>query len=158
MTNPYAPPATRTADPEVLPPDPAGRPRQVVVAVWLLWIAFATSVLAPVLAAWREPEEDGYLMLIATNLLALAVAVLLNVYIYRGRNWARLIFLLLYVAAVVLTALAALFFPDAGMLGAGVEEIVLNLLTYTLDLAALMLLYTGPGARWFRHGEPTGDW
>ena len=142
-SNPYTPPKSDVKDvgPERLI---AERPRQVIHATLLLWVS---AVLAVPLMYWeyqRTPEESAPVVLIfAALVLALVIAV--NIYVWQGRNWARIIFLALAILSVII------FF---GMLRDILEypavEIVLNIVSLRIDVVVAFLLFTKPGALWFR--------
>jgi hypothetical protein len=62
-----------------------------------------------------------------------------------GRTWARIAFLFLVGFALVLFLL-----PDDRDAGAQGVEIALDIMTNALDLVAVYLLFSLPGALWFR--------
>jgi hypothetical protein len=64
---------------------------------------------------------------------------------WRGRNWARIIFLMLAALSVVA------FVADVGkMLQSSVIEVVLNVVSTGMDVAGAYLLFRKPGSLWFR--------
>ncbi len=139
---PYAPPTSRVADRAI---ETVPRPRQVTIAVALLWVSLALGVPAWHLSASRDPETASHPAFIVFTAIVLVLSVTLNVLIYRGRNWARILLLVLFVIAGAL-----LLVPVDEPVPAGVLENTLNAGTLVLEAVALYLLFTRPGASWFR--------
>jgi hypothetical protein len=140
----YAPPATSVADPERVPLL-AARPQQVRVAVALLWASFVLGIVAWLLSSLRDPETGfSVLVLVITGLL-FAFSVLLNVMVYRGRNWARVV-VLVFVALAGLLLLA----PIEEASSPSMAEQVINLVTIALECVAMFLVFTQPGSLWFK--------
>ena len=141
--NPYSPPRADVRDGA---PRPllAERPPQITLAIALLWIALALAFPLTYLDYRRlEPDERSGFVLIAGVFFALAV--LINVYIARRRNWARMLNLLL---AVLAFGLLPFELPELRQQALG--EQALNALAYLLELVVLYLLFTRPGSLWFR--------
>lgn len=142
--NPYTPPESEVKD----VPDEravAQRPRNVVHAVRLLWISLVLSI--PVsMREYQDAASDGNTAFLFYFILSLyAISVLINVYIHRGHHWARVL-LLVFSVLNVLSFLAAmneiLRYPAGDLLSLAASM--------GLDLVALVLVYTRPGALWFR--------
>jgi hypothetical protein len=141
---PYTPPASRVADrPEASPPFP--RPKQVTVAVSLLWVSLALDIPVWFLAAARDQEmlNAGPLAFVV---VLFAIQVTLYVFTYRGRNWARIGVLILFV-------LDGLVFLIPNPKPPGVLENTLDVVGLVMTLIALYLLFSRPGALWFRPRE-----
>lgn len=119
-----------------------GRPREVVQAVHLLWI----SVVAGLPLIWMEAQRAenglGFGALVGAA-LTIAVVAVLNAQLLLGRNWARLLTLLLFGLSLIGFVLDC---DDAARSGL---EILLDGATTLIDLWALYLLYTAPGKGWF---------
>lgn len=93
--SPYAPPASHVADPpQVL--FSIARPKQVVVAVGLLWLGLAVSIPVVSLGFTHALDAEILPILVILTALTFAFSAFLNVLIYRGRNWARIVSLVLY--------------------------------------------------------------
>jgi hypothetical protein len=133
---------------------PSARPRAVVHAVWLLWASLAVGLveLALSMNPLREPAEvlpEAHMTVFG---VFTSIALIGTVYLWlvhhvrKGRNWARITVLVLVVLGVLesLTSHRALQ-PIPFML---------NLLEILLDVAALALLFSGPGAQWFNRPRP----
>lgn len=142
----YAPPAAAVKDvahERAL----AERPRQVLAALWLLWAGLAIGL--PVMhyeytdAVAKAPAAGVFVLLVTGAIFALLA--ILYYLIGRGRNWARIGYLLFtlwswYMFFTTLRELAAK--PD--------HVIALEVLGTLLDFVVIPLLFFGPGARWFR--------
>lgn len=145
--NPYTPPGAPVNDPrEDVPPVP--RPREVVIAVRLLWV----SLIAGIPVSIRDfqdgpPADDGGFLLMFTFALY-AISVLMIVFIGRGRNWARIALLVFNILNLLSFLLA---FAELRKYPTG--EFAILLIVLGLDLAALYLLYTRAGSPWFRQAR-----
>ena len=141
--SPYAPPAAHVADPpQVL--FSIARPKQVVVAVGLLWLGLAVSIPVVSLGFTHDLDADILPILVILTALAFAFSAFLNVLIYRGRNWARIVSLVLYLLSGL-----AIFIPVDESVASDRLEDVLNSLVYLLEGGALYLLFSMPGKLWF---------
>ena len=66
------------------------RPHQVVQAIALLWISTTLGFFSSV-----SENDESWAMLIVAALVMLAVTVVLSVGLWRGRNWGRIVYLIL---------------------------------------------------------------
>jgi len=139
----FAPPAAEVAD--LAPGDPRPKPREVRLAVTLLWVSLALSLPILVLGAMRNPAEALHPVSLLVTAALLGVSVLLIRRIDGGRNWARWVYLVLAVIAVALQ-----FAPGEETNGPGYVENALSIIGSLLDVVALWLVFTRPGAGWFR--------
>jgi hypothetical protein len=143
----YAPPVTEVADPPVVSALPA-RPRQVLVAVALLWLSLVLGIPEAVLS--NQPIDGGGLgvVLVVITLLLFGLIGFLNIKVYQGRNWARIAMLVLTVLSVVMM----LFLPDEvraeGPLLQG-----FYLFDTLIEVVAMYLVFSKPGSLWFRRPE-----
>lgn len=141
--DPYTPPESPVADPG---PERAiaERPWQVARAVFLLWVSYAFAFPLVYFEAQRTPGalETGVIVFWA---LLFAFAAALNVFIWRGANWARITYLVLF-----LLSLAGFWSTAEETLAGSVLEFLLNGLNIGLDSVALYWLFTSPGRLWFR--------
>jgi hypothetical protein len=135
---PYAPPSARVAD----RPERQGPNRSLVV---LLWSSFALGFPIWYLRASRDSELQFHPVFILFVLAICLFAAALNVLIYRGRDWARiLVMVLILIEAIVL------LIPMEEPVPAGALENILTAASLLLDLVALYLLLSRPGASWFQ--------
>jgi hypothetical protein len=78
-----------------------------------------------------------------------AVLILLVLKIARGRNWARIVFLILFIIGTVPTLpIVRDELERAPLVGA------LSILQILLQIWVLVLLFTKPGSAWFRKAAP----
>jgi len=144
--NRYSPPQAELRD-----PGPARlvakRPREVVQATIMLWISLALGLLRTYLELRRDGESwTGALALWGIVVL---IAIPVNVAIWRGRNWARLLYAGLTFLAVALFPLSVASEPATGSAPAPIEHAV-QAIEFALDLGIVFLLLTKPGSLWFR--------
>jgi hypothetical protein len=150
----YAPPRSQVADAEE---DLIERPPKVTRAVRCLWIGWVLSALI-VLYTLGKPEEvrnvgpafDARATILAFTIsicaLMYAVAAWINVKISRGRNWARILYLvinLLWLPALPALAIGAF----AGAIP--VFELLANLASFALSMVTCYLLLTRESNEWF---------
>ena len=146
MNNPYEAPKSDVRDVEpqrVL----AERPRQVVYATLCFWLSFLISIPLMYWELAKAPEEPfgatvaGFVLLFLV-LIFMAIA---SVAVWRGRNWARIVFLIFSALSVVGFVLELTELRQSSAI-----EIVLSVVSTGLDVAVSYLLFTQPGALWFR--------
>ena len=78
------------------------------------------------------------------------VPVVLILFVSRGKNWARILMLLLTMFGI---ACYLAFAPAPG--SEPVWAVAANVLVTVLDVVALYWLFSKPGSEWFAHGERT---
>ena len=117
------------------------RPSQIRAAVILLWVSFGISAAELLVTELFETPDA-----VVTGLLLLTYGVWAWVIlsISRGRNWARIVSL---VVVAVTTALWVAW-PDAWP--ERWSEAVTAVASLAVEAGALYLLFTGEGAAWFR--------
>lgn len=122
------------------------RPRQIVHAIALLWISTALGVAAGVSEAQRSGELQVAAMVVGvlTTLLLLGV---LTVMLWRGRNWARMLYVIL-----VAMSLAA-FLSSWGTAERPSIEVALEAVSFVADAGSFFLMFTSPGSTWFEPRE-----
>ena len=141
--NPYQPPGSDVRD---LQPGPvlAERPLQVAYAVRLLWLSIVIAV-ALVHFELQRTESDSALVLWIFAAVILALAAALNIFVWRGANWARIVVLVLGIFSAMTIATTI-----DEILGNSGVEIALEAISLAVDVAAIYLLFTKPGVLWFR--------
>jgi len=141
MSDRFAPPLSAVEDrrPRWSPP-----PRGVALAVRFLWISLALGLPSFAYEFNRSPSGVDFAISVAFQVALLAFGAYINVSIYRARNWARIV-------ALILTVL------ETGMLlfgltsaDAAVIEVICNWVATALDIAAMGLLFTATASAWFR--------
>ncbi|HEY5930910.1 MAG TPA: hypothetical protein VIU02_11430, partial [Burkholderiales bacterium] len=95
---------------------------------------------------YQDAASEGNATFLLYFILTLyALSVLINLYIHRGSHWARVL-LLVFNVLNGLSFLAAM----QELLGYPAGDLVCLAASMTLDLIALVLVFTRPGALWFR--------
>jgi hypothetical protein len=118
------------------------RPQQIIQAIVLVWISTALGVGASLLEAQRGAESRA--ALVVTLIVMLGLLAALTVALWRGRNWARMLYLFL-----VATALAA-FLAAWGTSERPRFEVALEAVSFVADGGSFFLMFTRPGSNWFR--------
>jgi hypothetical protein len=142
--NPYTPPESAVKDVPYARAVEA-RPRNIVHAVRMLWISLVLSIPLTMREYQDAASEGNAAFLLYFILTLYAISVLINVYIHRGSHWARVL-LLVFNILNVLSLLAAM----RELPGYQAGDLVCLATSMALDLTALTLVYTRPGALWFR--------
>lgn len=144
--NPYEAPKSVVAD--ISAEDrPVVRPKEVLLAVRLLWIMYGVGLL--VLAANRAwvISRQSAVVLVTTEAISLVLSFWVYNRILAGKNWARML-LLLGAASTVLVfsipQMRAMFqnAPPLTKISAAVKA--------PFSLYVLWLLFVSPGRHWFR--------
>ena len=144
--SPYAPPKAAIAQIEPAEPE-IPRPLVATRAVQYLWISFGIGALGQI-ADLFMPAADAlsWELAVLFNLLFGAIFVWILLSIAKGRNWARIVNL-------VLTALSVLFAPVILYgVSAGQQtrlDAAVYLICIVIDCYACYLLLTRPASDWF---------
>lgn len=142
--NPYTPPNAEVRDAAADRAVPE-RPRQVVHAVRMLWLSLVLSIPLSMREFQDASAESDSTFLLYFILTLYAISVVINIHVHRGSNWARILLLVFNVLNVLSFAGAMneiLKYPAGDLVALGASMF--------LDLVALVLIYTRPGALWFR--------
>jgi hypothetical protein len=142
-TNPYEAPKSAVADTD-LPPAPREKPRQVVWATSLIWITIAMGLLNVVLLPSVEDATKTWIIVGIT----FAIIAALTVFISLGHNWARIVFLVLFVIGLLPSAVSL---PQ--VFAQSLFMALLSLLQMLLQGAAMVFVFTRPGSLWFRRAR-----
>ena len=145
----YAPPAAALRDEEA-ERLVSERPAQVRWASVLLWLSFTLGCALSVyeLGTRGDPSEHAPVVdavVAGITFGALALGAFLNVMIYRGHNWARIFYLVLTLVSLVLLLVPG----DEGAVLTLTEKIAYAV-SSLLDVSAMVLVFTRPGALWFK--------
>ena len=123
------------------PSERAARPRQIAQAILLLWISSALGLSAGLLEAQRTAASwDVVTLLVLVMLVLMGVLTLM---VWRGRNWARIVYMIL-----VTTSLAS-FLSAWGIAERPPFEVALEAVSYVADAGSFFLMFTPPGSSWF---------
>jgi hypothetical protein len=123
----------------------AAKPSSVVLSVRLLWGALALGVLRLLLESPKLAATPNLMVMAGGFVVALAIYALLIAKISSGRNWARMIFLVLMLADLLLSMPGVVGGFGRAPLGASMA-----LAGAGLQVWALVLLFTDPGKAWFQ--------
>jgi lipopolysaccharide export LptBFGC system permease protein LptF len=137
--NPYEPPKSEVQDASTRRLV-AARPKAILQAIALLWISsglgFAGSLS-------EVKGSQGALIFSAVVMVVLAVA--LSAGIWRGRNWARILYLILVLLS--LTNLVSTW----GLTARPQFEVALEAVSFVADTGSFFLMFTPPGSLWFQY-------
>lgn len=140
--NPYQPPRSTVGDPEI--PSMGERPAGVDLAVKLLWMSFAIGVLVMIVQWKVVTAEASPAVTIFGMSFGFLVALFFIHFIGKGRNWARVVFLVLALLGlpIFLMQLPNTFkvSPLAGIIG---------IVQTGIQYYALYLLFLTPARLWF---------
>jgi hypothetical protein len=140
--NPYDPPQSEVRDPDqarLLPQ----RPRQILQALLLLWISSTLGTVSGYSQSQREPGASlaGFAIVVGMILL---LTIVMSTGIWRGRNWARIMYLVL-----VSISFASLV-SSWGLVERPGVEVALESVSYVADFGSFFLMFTRPGSLWFQ--------
>jgi hypothetical protein len=144
VDNPYSPPTATVRDAKGVRLI-AERPRQIVHATALLWISFVIGMASAWVQSQTNPEPLPPLAMVALLAFALTLSIVINVAVWRGRNWARILY-------AILTVIAIVSLPFDLATSSGVS-IAMDAIAYVLDAVIVFLLFTKPGSLWFRYAS-----
>ena len=149
--NPYLPPKAVVADSVA---GPRGvRPRAVNVALVLIVARALLGIAVLFSELIGSGAPFGALVFTAAG-VSIAVALILGWFIARGRNWARIVFLVLTVLSLMSLAFTVVnwYAVPAGVSLVrdwSVWFLAITFVPPTLSIAVVVLLF-GPGREWFR--------
>jgi hypothetical protein len=123
----------------------SGKPKAVTLAMALLWASLALGLAKFAMSYSSLAAAPNLKVTLAVLGATLAVYILLIVMMSKGKNWARIAFLVLFLIGLVpsLPTLLADFARSPVIGGLGLGDVV-------LQAWALILVFTDPGKTWFR--------
>ena len=124
------------------------RPKKVRTAVTILYITLGIGIARAVIEAATNAELAGVGFLMFVTLTVFAFMVFLFIMIGRGRNWARITFLVLF-----LLGLLPSIFPLIRSFALSPVSGVLGSAQVLLQIVALVLLFRQESSAWFK-GKP----
>ena len=155
--NPYAPPVAAVED--VQPSAPAERPRNVTLAVRLLWLAIFAGLPGAIYGMFNDELPPGVSRAIVTvaSLIMYALLYALMSWLIgaagKGRHWARVthaVLISLNVLGVVWLAPKVIHNPAFAPLLKSIYNIVVYLLQTAMDVVAVVLLFTPSANAWYK--------
>lgn len=124
---------------------PANRPEKVGTAVKLLYITLGIGVLRSIMEASMHAQMVSPTFVMFITFFVLGIMWLFIYMIGRGRNWARITFLVLFIIGIPFSVLPLLrslaVNPISGLLGIGLMVI---------QIVALVFLFQRASSDWFR--------
>ncbi len=143
--NPYAPPGATVADGDQEPA--REQPLAIRRAVVLMWASLSLNILILVID-WRfQISQTPVLVLLVSQAFGIGLAVWLIVKITAGRNWARIVYLVLLALGLIFIVPEILDSASRAAHVAGLRMIELG-----MDFATMYLVFF-PGRDWFRKPE-----
>ena len=138
--NPYEPPK---ADVDGTPRLhlAARRPVQILQAIALLWISAGLGLTAGLLQAQRAADSGDAVIVMVIETLVLMIV--LSVAIWRGRNWGRVLY-------VVLVALSLAAFLSTWGTEPPTVDVAIEAVSFVADAGSFFLMFTEPGSLWFQ--------
>jgi hypothetical protein len=124
------------------------RPKGVATAVIILWASLGIGILNSLLVATHPTPARAHLM----QFVIVVIMAVLIAMIGRGRNWARITLLVLYLPGSVL---AILMIPLLLRVN-GPLSLLFMLAQSVLQTVALILLFQREASVWFRGGQRSG--
>lgn len=142
---PYAPPTARVSDPpEVRGPIPASVRR----AAQFLWVSVVLSAALGGLYFVGAVPSANFLVDAVTAVVTAAVIALIAAKVSAGRNWARWLFVVIYILGSVMFGVLVVLMPQAFLSLPGLLQ-VSALVQFALQTSALVLMFTRPSRQWF---------
>lgn len=121
------------------------KPSQIRTAVNLLWVSLAIGFAKSFIDMQHLSAQASSAFTNFILVFVIAVMALLIVSISKGKNWARIIFLVLFVlGSLPAVPLVLGEFTRSPLLGA------FSIVQIAIQIFALYLLFTKPGSRWFK--------
>jgi hypothetical protein len=149
--NPYRAPQAQLIDVPLPGEERGPRPGQVAIAVGLLWLTLLIQAGA-LTFLWRLFRLfPPYMFVVAGTITVIwALTAFLVAMIERGHNWARITYLVAFLIGLPFSALSIL----ANLGQAPVVGIAAVVAQIVLQIAAMVLLFSGASGAWFRGETP----
>ena len=125
----------------------SSRPKIVGIAVTILYVTLGVSCLNIFMQVLLEPNpilRKHWLSNIWINLLDIGIFLLIVYKISKGRNWARITFLVFFIVGSILEA-PQLFQNLLQISFTGLISIVISV----IEIIALVMLFQKPSSDWF---------
>jgi hypothetical protein len=103
-SNPYAPPKTPVTDSQSDAEADHQQPTTVRVAVWLLWVTLALSVVSSAVRIKGTTVQAAMNFALGLLIFNVVISIWLNLKIAAGRNWARIVWMVWFLLGATLTA------------------------------------------------------
>ncbi len=151
--NPYRAPQAQLIDVPPSGEERGPRPGQVAIAVGLLWLTLLIQAGA-LTFLWRLFRLFPPFMFVVAGVITAvwALTAFLVAMIERGHNWARITYLVAFLIGLPFSAMSILANLDHAQ--APIVGIVAAVAQILLQIAAVVMLFTGPSSAWFRGESP----
>jgi hypothetical protein len=149
-SNPYAPPKALVTDSQSEAEAIHQQPTTVRVAVWLLWVTLAVSVVSSAVRIKGTTVPAALNYALGLLIVNAVISIWLNLKIAAGRNWARIVWMAWFLLGAMLTV--AMFLTVLKQYSWNALARVHGL----LQIIIFVLLLTPNAARWFKR-KPTAS-
>lgn len=135
-------------DLKIIPP----RPKTITIALQILWGSLVLYIPDLLLNGSVLPKDDiqisPFFDFVFVHVCALALYVWIIFKISRGRNWARITHLILTIFSIIW--FITLNDTNDTLLAFPLLRSFLTILEIVLDIIVVYLLFSNPGAAWFK--------
>lgn len=143
--NPYAPPVSPVADPTEVRGE---RPKEVTLAVKLLWFSLLLGVAGVFLQPLNAKAPAQWLGVVIGAGVVFGIWAWIVSKIAKGRNWARILFLVLVILGLVVTVFVL---PTAmAIYRARPLNGLISFINLVIEIITMYLLLTAPARAWFK--------
>jgi hypothetical protein len=132
--------------------DLSERPKSVTIAVTLLYIHLGIGIAMSLIGYFTNADYDLYPefrpYIIAMGLCIWVFILFLIYMISRGHNWARITYLIVFIAGLPFTILFSLkYLHELSVIG------VVNLAEIIIEVTGLIYLFKKSSSEWFRQSS-----
>ena len=121
------------------------KPREVAWATSLLWASFAVGLFTMALDWSYESSVQPISKLVLDGAVAFLILAFLIWKISQGKNWARIVYLVLFLLGMFF------YFTFARVaIGRSIAVALLTVLQSLMQLVALIFVFVGPAKEWFK--------
>ena len=129
---------------------PATRPSKANTAIILLYVAWGLGALrallgAPGISHLPTPDQAGAAVAIVVVILAIMLFFIFM--ISKGRNWARITFLVLFIIGTVMMVVGLVSGAPFG------AAALMDVVQVLIQLVALVMLFSGESNAWFQSAK-----
>jgi hypothetical protein len=122
--------------------DQSARPNQVRLACWLLWIPLLVTFCTSLLKVPNLREQIAFYLLLYISVFGAAAALIFA--IWRGKNWARTLFLVLMALGLLVSV------PEVvNTFGSNPGAASVTAVLIAMQVAGTLLLFSARAKSWF---------
>jgi hypothetical protein len=121
------------------------RPDMVSKAITLLYVTLGIGLLRTILEAPRLSKSSSLAFVLFVGIFVLGFTWLIVYKIAKGRNWARITFLILFVLGIPLSVV-----PLLQSLAVNLFSGLLGICQVIIQVISLVLLFLKPSSEWFK--------